>query len=220
MSSLQFLLGTVGTLTVAGTLAGVLVRKHYRRFASFALYLATVLTTAILMIVWRERFFRRDAWQAQEVVTGLLRFAMALELAYRTFRTFPGALSALRRVSLLILLATLVAVLVAPVSPGDYTDFVGDLQPRVLNGTVWLFAAIAALVLWYRLPVDRFHKAILLSYLPYLLIFTVVNNSLGMLGWQRGWHFQYLHQVAYLSLLIFWCYTSWTIRATPQAKGP
>ena len=33
-----------------------------------------------------------------------------------------------------------------------------DLQPRVLNGSIWLFTAIAALILWYRLPVDPFHK--------------------------------------------------------------
>ena len=52
-------------------------------------------------------------------------------------------------------------------------------MPRLLNGTMWLFASLAILILWYRLPVHWFPKTILLSYVPYLLVFTVDAQRAG-----------------------------------------
>jgi hypothetical protein len=151
----------------------------------------------------------------------LIRFAMALELAYRTFRAFPGALATLRWALLFVLVVTFVAVVTVSGPRTDYQSFLGELHPRVLNGSIWLFTAIAALILWYRLPVNPFHKAVLLSYVPYLLVFTVTMNvlgSLGRAGWERGTPARYLNQIAYLALMVHWTWAAWR-RAQAPARS-
>ncbi len=196
---------------LAVVLAGVLVRARYRVWYLFALFVALTLAFALMTALWRSRFYTTGFWQAKETALNFVRFAMALELAYRTFRAFPGALATLRLTLLIVLVATLVAVL-AVSGPSDYESFLANLHPRVLNGSVWLFSTIAALILWYRLPVDPFHKAVLLSYVPYLIVFSLTMNVLGALGragWERAWALQYVNQLAYLALLVHWARAAW-----------
>ena len=211
MTATQAAIGYAGTIALAAVLAGVLVRRRYRVWYLMALFVALNLGSALLTTFWRSRFYTADFWQAKETALNFVRFAMALELAYRTFRAFPGALATLRLTLLIVLVATLAAVL-AVSGPNDYESFLANLQPRVLNGSVWLFAAIAALILWYRLPVDPFHKAVLLGYVPYLIVFSLTINVLGALGragWERAWTLQYVNQLAYLALLVHWARAAW-----------
>jgi hypothetical protein len=133
---------------------------------------------------------------------------MALELAVRAFRAFPGAAIVLRRAVIVVLYVTLLTVLAAP-SGGGYVDFVSELQPRVLNGSIWLFTAIAGLILWYRLPMHRLYKAVLLSYVPYVLVFTMAVRYIGQGGWHRGQAVQYANQVAYVLMLAVWNAAIW-----------
>jgi hypothetical protein len=113
---------------------------------------------------------------------------------------------------LFVLVATFAAVAAVSRSGADYQSFLGNLQPRVLYGSIWLFTAIAALILWYRLPVNPFCKSVLLGYVPYLLVFTLTMNVLGVLGkadWERGWPVRYLNQLAYLALMLHWTRAAW-----------
>ena len=129
---------------------------------------------------------------------------MALELAGRTFRAFPGARSTLNVVVMVVVAVTLALALPSYDPDHDYVNFVLNLQPRLLSGSVWLFTAIAALILWYRLPVLPFRKAVLLSYLPYLIISTAFLNVLKEYGWDRLQVLQYLNQGVYFALVTFW----------------
>jgi hypothetical protein len=90
-------------------------------------------------------------------------------------------------------------------------------MPRVLNGTIWLFAGLTILILWYRLPVHWFQKAILLSYVPYLLVFTLAMNALGEMGWQRAAWADWLRMLAYFCLLLFWNYAAWRREPSPPS---
>jgi hypothetical protein len=110
---------------------------------------------------------------------------------------------------LFVLAATFVAVFAVSGGGTDFRSFMAELHPRVLNGSIWLFTAIAALILWYRLPVNAFHKAVLLSYVPFLLVFTVTMNALGSATRDRlGW-LSYLYQLAYLALMVYWARAAW-----------
>jgi len=219
MTPLQALLGQTGTALLCIALAGVIARRRYREWWVFALYLSFVTVNALLISFWPERFYRPALWMVNESITNLLRFVMALELAYRTFRGFPGAMARLRVVLLSVVGVTLLVVLAATPPRLDYVTFIGQVQPRVLNGSVWLFTAIGALILWYRLPVRAFHKRILLGYVPYLLVFTLDVNAAGALGWERGLAFRYANQLAYLLLLAYWAHAAWQPLALP-ALGP
>jgi hypothetical protein len=205
------ILAYVGTGLLAVALAGIIARRRYRVWFFLALFLTVTLASTVMMLAWPARFYNSAFWQAKETALNFVRFAMALELAYRTFRAFPGALATVRLTLLIVLVATLGAVL-AVSGPTDYESFLADLQPRVLNGSVWLFSAIAALILWYRLPVDAFHKAVLVGYVPYLLVFSLTINVLGALGragWERALGLLYVNQIAYLALLAHWARAAW-----------
>jgi hypothetical protein len=167
--------------------------------------------------LWPAQFYRNVVWRAKEMTLIVVRLAMVVELTVRVFRGFPGALATARRLLVVIFVSTFLAVLALPVRQGGHEGFVGEVMPRVLNGTIWLFSALAILILWYRLPVHWFQKAILLSYVPYLLVFTVAMNALGDLGWHRAGWADMLSVVAYLMLLVYWTYQAW--RPEPIARG-
>jgi hypothetical protein len=215
MTLAQAWIGYAGTLVMMVALAGVFVRHRYRDWYFFALFLAITCATTVMMVAWRSRFYTPEFWQAKEIALNLLRFGMALELAYRTFRAFPGALATARWALLFVLVATFGALVGVSGQGGDFQAFVANLQPRVLNGSIWLFTAIAALILWYRLPVSAFHKAVLLNYVPFLLVFTVSLNLWVSLGWHRGWFVTYCYQLAFLLLMIQWARAAWAPAAVP-----
>ncbi|HVR70927.1 MAG TPA: hypothetical protein VMT87_08785 [Vicinamibacteria bacterium] len=218
MSPAHLFVGRMAMFCMGAALIGLFVKHRWRLWYTFALLLLIVSVHDSLVALWPAQFHRNQVWRAKETVLILVRLAMVVELAIRVFRGFPGALAAARRLLLVICASTFLAVLALPVRRGGHEGFVGEIMPRVLNGTIWLFAALAVLILWYRLPVHWFQKAILLSYVPYLLVFTVAMNMLGDLGWQRAAWADTLSVVAYLLLLLYWTYTAW--RRDPVTRGP
>ena len=211
MTPVQTWIAWGGILVLAIVVAGIIVRGRYRLWWFFFLFLAVTLVSSLVMMAWPSRFYTANFWQGKEMALNFIRFAMALELAYRTFRAFPGALATARWSLLFVLLVTLAGVLFSGGSH-DYQSFLADVHPRVLNGSIWMFTAIAAIILWYHLPVDAFHKSVLLSYVPFLLIFTVCMNflgSVGAAGWERAWPVRYLNQLAYVALTIYWARAAW-----------
>lgn len=225
MTGAQQTVALIGLLLIASAVVGVIVRRRYAAWWCFSAYLIAVLVGGVLPHLWPQRFFTPEFWQVKETAYVGLRFGMAVELALRTFKAFPGALATLRRVTFFILLLTLAAVVTAPVGEG-YTTFMAELQPRVLNGSVWVFTAIAGLILYYRLPIGRFQKSVLLSYVPYVLVFTVFSSHFGRGGWRSAPAMQYGNQLAYVALVAFWNVAIWRRDADrprtrpPVASGP
>src|SRR2546428_253435 len=219
MTATQAWIGYAGTVALAVVLGGVVARRRYRVWYFFALFLAVTLISTLMIATWPSRFYTQDFWQAKEAALSLLRFGMALEVAYRTFRAFPGAHATMRWALLFVIAATFVAVVGISDGRIDYRSFMAELQPRVLNGTIWLFAAIAALILWYRLPVEGFHKSVLMSYVPFLLLFTLTMNALGSVSSDRLAWLSYLYQFAYLALMLHWARAAWR-RVEEPARPP
>lgn len=210
MSAVQWWIGVAGEAVIMALLVGLVTKGRYRACYSFALYLVAVVAADGLILAWPGRFHRWDFWIVKETVHSLLKFAIALELALRTFRAFPGARATARGVVFLVVLVALAGILAGPAEQAaDFPDLASRLHPRILNGTIWLFTAIAAVVLWYRLPVDAFHKAILIGFVPYLLVFTVAMNALDAIGWHLQKPAAYAHTVAYLLLLVYWTHAAW-----------
>jgi hypothetical protein len=221
MGTVQASIAYAGTIALAIVMAGVLARGRYRVWWTFAVFVAAVLVTTLMMVVWPQRFFTGTFWERKETALDFMRFAVAIELAYRTFRAFPGALVTARWSLLFVLLVTLAGVFFSGGSH-DYWSFMSDVHPRVLSGSIWLFTAIATIVLWYRLPVHPFHKAVLLSYVPYLLVFSVCVNLIGRAGsagWEGLWAVRYLNQLSYVALTSYWAWAAWR-RAEEPIRPP
>ena len=224
MAPAEKLVVYVGLLLMTACLTGLFVRRRQALCVSFTLYLVAVLLSDTLVLAWPHRFRTWDFWVLKESVHNLLKFGIALELTVRTFRSFPAA----RKTAAGLVLAVLVLTFATSVFSSYWlsvgprprleigtTEAVAlNLQPYVLAGTVWLFIAISVLILWYRLPVVPLHKALLLGFVPYLLIFTVAINLRRSMGTDARVLAGYLKNVAYQLLLAYWTYSAWRRQAS------
>jgi hypothetical protein len=222
MSLIENAVALVGDVLILVAVLGILARRRYRICYTFLLYLSAVLVSDVLLtfVLYTKLF-----WLLKEVLINALRFGVALELSLLTFRAFPGARSTARGIVLLLLVVTLVTVVAVSgdgnhsvgMAPPTVELIAGKIQPRLLNGTIWLFTAIAAVILWYRLPVDPFHKAILIGFVPFLLIFTSGLNILDSYGWDQRLrtYVNYAQTVAYSILAGYWARAAWMPAGAP-----
>ena len=208
-------------------LAGLTARGRLGLCWTFAPYLATVALAELLMLVWPEQFHSQWFWLGKELVITVLRFALALELTYRTVRAFPTARATVRGVLLGVLLLTLGMVfsgtgdLVSPEGTPILEPIISRVQPLVLSGAIWLLTGIAGVILWYRLPVHPLHKAILVGLVPYLLIFTVSLNMIESWGWEASELMNVFSALTWLVVLGFWAVVAWRRSDVPvRAPAP
>jgi hypothetical protein len=226
MPLFQKLIAYAVDLAIVGVLAGLVARRRSTSCYSFTSQLLAVLVSDTLILAWPGRFYTRDFWFMKDSFIHFLTFAVAAELAFRTFRGFPGALWTSKRV-LLVIVALTVLVALDPFSPRSYDidTLTGQVYSRLVNGSVWLFTAIGALILWYRLPVDPLHKAILIGFVPYLLVFNVALNAMASYGWDRvRLYMSYADTTAYLAVVAYWAYAAWhpgrvPVRAPEREPG-
>lgn len=207
MTPLQAAIGYTAGLLVTAAFAGVMVRRRYRNWYAFTCLLGVISLVHLLIGLWPTRFYTQGFWMAQEITTNVLRFATALELALRTFRFFPGARRTLRLAVLLVVTIILIRVIEATPVHMDLRTYLSHVHPHILNGSVWLFTVIAGFILWYRLPVDPFHKRVLLGWVPYLLTFTVATRAISsdaLLAISL-----YVNQLAFVVLAGYWAYLAW-----------
>src|SRR4030095_6930833 len=163
-------------LLIGVTVAGVVKRGRLPLCRMFVLFLVVVLLTDIPPVFWEKRFWTLQYYLlVREPLQNVFRFAVLLEIAHFAFRSFPGARSTARLLLLLLLTTTLIFVVVSglELSQLEYQNILAQIQLPQLIGVVWLLLGITMLILWYRLPVDRMHKAILLGWVPYLIVFSL-----------------------------------------------
>jgi hypothetical protein len=220
MTPLQAILGHLVILLLWVVLAGIVRRRRYREWIFFPVFVFSVAAWGVLQAFWPEQLYVPEVYMAKEAVQHVFRLVMAVELGIRTFRAFPGAMATLKRVVFILIVVTIAMVLLEAPSALHYTTFIGQFQPRMLAAAIWLFTAIAVLILWYRLPVSRFQKAIVLSYVLYLPIFAAYMNLWAGLGSQRSEPVGYLYQVSYLAVVSFWVYVCWRVDPPPKPEPP
>ena len=203
-----------GLAVIFVLLAGLAVRQRVRLCWTFPLYLGTIALADLALMVGPPPFDSQLFWFGKELVITVLRFALALELTYRTVRAFPTARATVRAVLLGVLVLTLAIVFSGT---GDLaaegTPVLGPLitrvQPLVLYGAIWLLTGIAGVILWYRLPVHPLHKAILVGLVPYLLLSTVSLNLIEKWGWEVSGQVNLVPALAWLCLLSVWAVMAW-----------
>jgi hypothetical protein len=204
------------TLLLYGvTVAGVVKRGRLRLCRMFLLFLVVVLLTDIPPVFWPEKFWNQRYYLPRESLHNVLRFAVLLEIFYFAFRSFPGARSTARLLLLFLLAPTLIIVggpgwEMSRQSPEYWEEIIRNVQLSQLIGVVWLLLGITMLILWYRLPVDRMHKAILLGWLPYLIVFSLGQHVAYIRGWKTNIEqISYFTNGAYFLLLTYWARAAW-----------
>jgi hypothetical protein len=219
MSDLSLVLAHAVKLALLVAFAGVLVRGRVRQCWVLPAYLLTVLVANCLVSFWPERFFTPQAWVMFQAAYDLLKMLVVLELAWRAFAVFPGAMRSARVVLLVLLVASTVAI--AFFTPPSSYATVWEFQPSIVAGTLWLLMATALLVVWYQIPVHDWQRAIMLGFAPYLLVFVVALDMLRRHGWSAGTPAGLLDQFGYLALVVFWAWAAWRDdSATSQVLQP
>lgn len=199
----------VGTVQLLVVMAGIVWRGRWQSWYSFTLYLVLVIVNSTIVLA-DPSLWAPGPWMFYLTAVGVMRFAVAIELALRVFRRFPGARATLGPVLLFVLVVTLVLVVNHTPAQADYATFLREFEPRLLNGQLWLYTWIAGLILWYRLPIAAFHKEALLPYVPYLLFQVVYLHAFVERSWTIpavGW----INQAAYLVTAHFWMRAAWRV---------
>ena len=223
MTVWQVLVAHVVKILVLLTLAGIVTRHRARMCWSFLAYLVTILACNSLISLRPDTFFVSWFWMLKQALYDCLRLAIAIELAYRTFRAFPGAQNTARRMVFAILAVTSLALIGVPSglsagSPALYSAALQEWEPRVMTGTIWLMNGLAVLVIWYRVPIHAYHKAILLGFVPFLLVFTTLLRLLQIYGWEVLPLVQSAEPAAFLLLMAWWAHAAWEPDTAPDVS--
>jgi hypothetical protein len=218
MSGFDLLVGHAVKIATLLTLIGIIGRHRYRTSLLFPVYLVAILAGNSLPTFWPATFYTQWFWILKQAVYDILKLGVALELGYRIFRAYPGTHRRALTACAMVLGITTVAIIHSsiPVGGGYQTMFT-QFYPRVAAGTIWMLIGIVALVAWYRLPIERFHRAILLGFSSFLLVFTTIMNLL------RDWGYDRLIKpvapvgtVAYLAVMVWWAWVALTPDGEPE----
>lgn len=207
MEGAQLLIAHAVKLAILVVLAGLIATRRYRQCWSLTAYLLVALAGNSMTSFWPERFFNYHFYAGRQAIFDALKLLIALELSQKVFAAFPGAMSRWRAIALVVLVATTSAVALAGAT--DSARVVYDWQPRIATGAIWILCAIAMLVAWHRLPIDSWHYAILVGYVPYLLVFTTGLNIVRKHGWSVLSAAGTVQSIAYLALMMWWAYAAW-----------
>jgi hypothetical protein len=211
----ELLLNHLMKLVCLAILVGLFTRRRAHLCWSFVAYLVTVLVCNSLVSFWPDRFYRLWFYSLTQDLLTAMKLAVAAELTYRTFRAFPGAAA---RVRILLAPVFFVPVLfVSKVPAGaSYQEIVQLYQPQLQTGVIWIITAITLLIAWYRVPVHAMHRAILIGFAAYLLIFTTLLNAQRDFGFDQFRNFFNLADgPAYILLLCWWAYAAWVPARRP-----
>lgn len=218
MVGTQLLIAHAVKLAILATLVGLFVTRRHRQCWSVTAYLVVALIGNSMTSFWPERFYNYHFYAGRQAIFDALKLVIALELSQKVFATFPGAMSRWRVIACSVVLVTAFAV----VFGGDSNDgahVAYEWQPRIVAGAIWILCAIALLVAWHRLPISAWHYAILIGYVPYLLVFTTLLNIIRKLGWSVAPAVAIADSLAYLALILWWTWAAWRPEERPPAAG-
>jgi hypothetical protein len=207
MTWVQVVVAHAARLALVVLLVGMVWRGRLRQCWAFGAYVTAALVGNTLVSLWPSRFYTPEFWVVKQGVYDILKPAIALELAWRSFRAFPGALRTARLVLLVLLGLSSVALAALPTRPAYAV--VWEWQPAAATAGLWLLTATALMVAWYQVPLSGWQRAIMMGLALYLLVFVTLLGLLKSRGWALGTFVATVEATAYLALVAFWAWLAW-----------
>lgn len=181
MASLYKILAPVGVALLWVLCVGIVRRgkiAHCWTFTAYAVA-ATLFSSYITLFPAR---YTPELFIVKQGIYDSLLFGMALEIAYKAFSAFQGVASRVRGLLAMSVCVSSVAVfLLVPVN-AQYAH-IGRFQPSITTAGLWCLTFVALLIVWYQIPVPAFTRAIMLGYVPYLLVFVFCLDLIERMGW-------------------------------------
>jgi hypothetical protein len=114
-----------------------------------------------------------------------------------------------RRLLLGVMLGLLALLTIGIPYGQDLPTLARELLRRLAHGSVLGYFATWALVLWYRIPLHRLHRAIFRGLVPYQLIFATARSLTLAFGWDIREAVNLADQAAYSLMLAYWAWEVW-----------
>jgi hypothetical protein len=203
---LQTLLAYSAMGLLLTALAGLAVRGKWRASVTFFVYL-TAVTGFGAAILANPSINTPGFWLVKQGIYDALLFALSIEIGVSAVAGFPGLANRAKAWLALIVLASTGFVFVMTPTAG-YAEYL-RYQPAVTTAGIWCLTSVALIIVWYQLPVAPMQRAILLAYVPYLVVFVVVTDLTTRLGWTRMGELSAVRSVAYLVATAYWAYAAW-----------
>lgn len=224
MAASQRLLGALSVLLVAAVLAGLTRRGRLRLTYSWPAYLGIVGISECLITGWPSVFWNWYFWVSKELLLGVFKLALGLEIGALAFQRFPGARTVAGTLSAVILAGT---ALLLGLGSGRATTTLAavalEAHSRLSHATALLLIALGFLVLWYRVPVHRLQRAVLRGLSAYLLVFSGSMRGLFEMldpGQRAFWEvLTKLDGVAYVLMLAYWAWEAWRLDPEDDIRG-
>jgi len=183
---------------VAAVLLGVLARGLHRLCLSFVLYLAAVVFfSSIETARWlfpHVEWLQWWLWTASPGMTGLMKVAVAIELADRILAPSPEA----RKFAATIAVGGLATT-------GLALRFGGVLREPLLTYTTWILVMIIVSVARSGLTLHPWHHALLVGLVAQLFVHT---TFVSLSRWWELWDaLRVLGQLSYLAVVSWWVYS-------------
>lgn len=224
MAGSQRILGGLAVLLIVVILTGLWRRGRLRLAYTWVGYLGAVAISDSLIAAWPSIFYTWHFWVSKELLLGLLKLGLGLEIGTLAFRRFPGANRVARGLAALTLVMTAVVLVTASGAPaGSLAAMALEAHARLSHATALLLISLGMLVLWYRVPVHRLHRAILRGLATYLLVFSSALRALFDLlsPANRTWWevLTKLDGLAYVAMLAYWAREAWRRDPDDDARG-
>jgi hypothetical protein len=216
MQAHQVVLAIAVDLAMAGTLAGLVVRGRARHCWWLVAYFSVVLTCDVLITAQPGRFYTSEFYMVKQAVYDVLRTAVALEMAWRVVRAFPGALRTARWAALALLVGA-TAILASGPHRARYEEIFA-WQPRVVACTAVLFTLTALLVAWYHLPMKAFHRSIMGGFAIYSAFFATLVSLIQRWGWGARIRLNTIQVLVFLAVTLWWARTAWAREEEPMPQ--
>ncbi len=206
MSAIHRALVLLGFALAVAVLMGIIRRRRVSQCIAFTLLVLASAGFTGLFLIFPQGNTPALYLLKQGIYDSLL-FAIALELSFRTFAAFRGVATRVRLV-LVLAVATSTALIFFLTPNSPYSQF-WRYQPSVTTAGIWCLTAVALLIVWYQIPIRAFLKAIILAYVPYLVVFVICVDLIGRLGWGAIPRLNILNAIAYDAMAASWAYAAW-----------
>jgi hypothetical protein len=204
----RLLIGHAVKVVLVAALVGLYARGRSGRCHAMVAYLWAALLSNSLTTFWPDIFFNYAFWVRRQALFDVLKLLIGVEIALRAFRVFPGARATWERLlAASVVIATTFGFWFLP-RDAPYGVLFAH-QPQVIAGSVWLFTVTSLVIVHYRIPIDPWHRAILLAFVPYMLVFTTALATINTLGVALHPAMSFLDSAAYLVLVAYWAQTAW-----------
>jgi hypothetical protein len=222
MTQAQMFIANAAWVGILITILGLVVRRRLSLCWSFVVYLTACLVTNRLIAWWPATFWNVGFYATKEFGLILLKIAVSVELTLLLL----VALRRARRTAVAVIAAIGLAGCLAPIA------LVGELATAhraplyvivsafgVLSvAALWAVVAFVVVAEWYHLPVHRWHRDIVIGFVLYGGVYSVLLGLAGGLGSKMYDVLVVVDPCAYAATVALWAVGAWRT-STPLALG-